>query len=212
MKTKNKRALIALASVLPLVLIIVLLQPGSLCNLNKHLQDYLSSTDEFPSDKTFDAAYILGGGQESLKTKYIFSAAVFASGKCKKILILSRQGTTEYDLGLGRNLTNDEWSLIQLKKYGVPSQNIQLLKIESGYFGTYSEAKYVSKFADKNDLKSLLVITSPHHTNRVKKSFAYFFDDVMTNFCVAASDHEVNFLELLAEFLKVKFYQLFLLT
>jgi len=113
LKTKKKHALVALVSALSLVLIINFLQPDSLEKIDEHLQNYLSSTDELPPDKTFDAGYILGGNQDSLKEKYIFAAAVFASGQCKKILILSRPGTTYFSRALGRNLTNDEWSLMQ---------------------------------------------------------------------------------------------------
>ena len=172
----------------------------------------LINIDDVPPEKTFDAVYILGGSQESLKAKYKKFASLYAQGCCKEVSILSRPGITEYNNSLKRNMTNDEWSLMFLEKCGVPKNSVRPLTIEPGFFGTYSEAKEFSKIVIKKDWSSLLLITSPHHTKRTKKSFEYFFKDKMVEVFVVASQNQVGLFEILFEHLKIKVYELFLLT
>jgi len=171
----------------------------------------LTCTDRLPQEKTLDGVYILGGDQASLKAKYRIAAQLYAQGRLKEIKIASRTGKTEYCSSLGRNLTNDEWSLQMLEKFGVPANAVQSVKIAPGFFGTYSEARAISKIAAEKDWKTLLLITSPHHTKRVKKCFAYFLNGTSVDIRVIASKHNRSFFELLNELLKLTFYQLFLL-
>lgn len=184
---------------------------GLSTSVTKNLLSCLTSIDQLPQENIFDAVYILGGNQESLKAKYETIAKLYAQGRCKEISILSRQGITEYNNTLGRNLTNDEWTLMIFEGLGVSQNDVRSLKIEPGFFGTYTEAKWVSKVAGKNGWKNLLLITSPHHTKRVKKSFNFFLNGINIDIWVAASKHDVGLLDLLSEFFKLKFYQIFLL-
>ena len=187
-------------------------QIGLSTSIAKEILSYLICTDNLPPEKILDGVYILGGNQDSLKAKYETIAKLYAQGRCKEISILSRQGITEYNNALGRNLTNDEWSLEIFEGLGVSKKDVQPLKIEPGFFGTYTEAKWVSRVAEKNGWKNLLLITSLHHTKRVKKSFTCFLNGKNVNLYVMASKHTVGILELLSEFFKLQFYQIFLLS
>jgi uncharacterized SAM-binding protein YcdF (DUF218 family) len=209
MKSKNKWTTLIVFSLL--VAIIASKQTLFFDFINENLQSYLTSTDELSQEKVFDAVYILGGSQESLKAKFKAAASIYARGRCKNIIILNRPGITEYNNSLGRNLTNDEWSMLIFESLSVSPKDVRTLEMEPGFFGTFTEAKWVSQMAKKNGWKSLLLITSPHHTKRVKKSFDYFFKGTGVNFWVEASNHNDGFWELLSEFIKLQFYQVFLL-
>ncbi len=186
-------------------------QSGLSTSISKNILSYLICSDYLPPEKFFDSVYILGGNQESLKAKYETVAEFYVQGRCKEISILSRQGITEYNNTLGRNLTNDEWSLMIFEGLGVSQNDVRSLKIEPGFFGTYTETKWVSRIAEKKGWKNLLLITSPHHTKRVKKCFTRIIDGTAINFWVTSSKYNVGVFELLNEFFKLQFYQIFLL-
>jgi len=174
------------------------------------LRSYLACPLHPTSGKSFDGAYILGGGQKSLEPKFKIASELYAEGYCNNIYILSRPGITEYNRSLGRNLTNDEWALMKLENYGVPRKAVQAVSIESGFFGTLSEAEGIAKLASEKDWKSLMLITSPHHTKRAKQSFDYFLSDSGVDVFVAASQNQAGLGELVLEFAKLKIYQVVL--
>jgi uncharacterized SAM-binding protein YcdF (DUF218 family) len=175
------------------------------------LTDSLIVADESQPKKTFDAVYILGGNQGSLKPKFQLVAELYAQKRVRTVYILSRSGTTEFSQDLGRNLTNDEWSLRALKRLGVPKKAVKLVHVEDGFFGTYSEAKKVAKLAQEKVWKRLLLITSPHHTRRVQACFRHYLESSNVDVRVLASKKQVDLLELVFEYIKLKIYQVFLL-
>jgi len=194
------------------ITVIAALQTRIRTEIKKYLLSNLIRVDKLPPNENFDAIYILGGDQWSLYAKYKTAASFYAQERCKEFVILNRPGITEYNRALERNLTNNEWSLMTLKRFDIPSKDIQILKIKHGLFGTYSEARGVSKLAKERGWKRLLLITSPHHTKRTRESFDYFSHGTIVKIFVGASDEKAGLLELMREFIKLKFYELFLLT
>jgi uncharacterized SAM-binding protein YcdF (DUF218 family) len=190
MRTKYKW--LALTAFFLFAAVITYQQTGFFDDINENLLLFLTSTDELPQNKVFDAVYILGGNQESLKAKYKKAASIYIKGWCKEIIILSRPGITEYNISIRRNLTNDEWSRLILEGLGVSGKDVRTMVMEPGFFGTYTESKNVSKMIEENGWKSLLLITSPHHTKRVKKCFAHFIDGTAADFYVAAPEYKVS--------------------
>ena len=130
-----------------------------------------------PSGAKADAIYVLGGSQRSLEFKYKTAADLFHQGISKRIWILSRPGKTEFSRSLGRNLTNDEWSVLKLKEFGVPEENVEAIKIEDGFFGTFSEAKDISSLLKSRGYKDIVLISSDYHTKRIKISFDNFLKE-----------------------------------
>ena len=154
-----------------------------------------------------DAIYVLGGSQRSLEHKYNAVADLFHKKICKKILLLSRPGKTEYSPSLGRNLTNDEWSLVKFNKLGIPREHIELTKIKEGFFGTFAEARGVSLLMKKRRYKSILLVSAPYHTHRVKVSFNHFLKKQNTTLFIQGSDEDVLLKNLIVEFIKLKVYK-----
>ena len=157
-----------------------------------------------------DAIYVLGGNQRSLEFKYKTAADLFHKGICKRIWILSRPGKTEYSRSLGRNLTNDEWSVLKLKEFGVPEENVEPIKIDEGFFGTFSEAKGISSLIKGRGYKDILLISSHEHTYRVKISFENFLKNQNISVYVQGSGEKILLRTAIFEFIKLKIYQYFL--
>lgn len=175
------------------------------------LWNELIGSNPLPFSTKVDAVYILGGSQKSLVLKYKTAAKLYHEGICRNILILGRPGKTEYNRALGRNLTNNEWSILALQKFGVPAKHIEPIKIHEGFFGTLSEAKSISKLIKKRQYKSILLISSPHHTKRVSISFAKYLKDYNITVFTQYSEDKEPVKGLLIEYLKLKIYEYFLL-
>lgn len=181
-------------------------------DIEKFIRKRLIYIDLQPPTKMFDAIYVLGGPQGSLKFKFNRVATLYHDGICKRILILSRPGITEYSSILGRNLTNDEWVIQKLNELDIPKNSVELISIESGFFGTLSEAKGISKLIKKRGYKNIVLISSPYHTHRVKISFEKFLKEHNVAFCVQGSNERAPLKVLLIEFIKLKIYQYFLIS
>jgi len=188
-------------------------QSGITGYLERILLSYLCSVDELPRGKTFDAVYILGGGQERLRAKYNTAGGLYSEGRFKDIYILSRPGITEYSRLLGKNLTNDEWSLMTLENLGVAKQAVTPLTLRAGFFGTLSEAGGVSEVMRNKGGSSLLLITCPYHTARVRASFSHVLKktDIEVSVIGSRPTEQAHLLELARELLKLQFYRVFLL-
>jgi uncharacterized SAM-binding protein YcdF (DUF218 family) len=181
-------------------------------NAMKHrLLGELVQTNMVDSVETVDVVYILGGNQSSLRYKYRTVSQLFKRGICSRIWILHRQGITEYNPELQRNLTNDEWSLKTLRSYGVPEKNVRIITVSDGFFGTFSEAKGVASLLEGKDYKSILLISSPYHTNRIMKSFSYTLRDRNIKILSLGTKENVYLRNMVVEFLKLKIYEFFLM-
>jgi uncharacterized SAM-binding protein YcdF (DUF218 family) len=164
-----------------------------------------------PSGAKVDAIYVFGGSQRSLEFKYKTVADLFHNGTSKRIWILSRPGKTEFSRDLGSNLTNDEWSIQKLKEFGVPEKNVEAIKIEGRFFGTFSEAKDISSLLKSRGYNDIVLISSDYHTKRIKISFDNFLKNQDTSIYVQGSGGRLSLRPIIVEFIKLKVYQYFLI-
>jgi uncharacterized SAM-binding protein YcdF (DUF218 family) len=179
-------------------------------NLKDSIREELIREDSKIYRNVVDAIYVLGGSQGSLKLSFKKAAALYHAGISKKILILSRLGKTEYSSLLGRNLRNDEWSILMLEELGVPSNSVEPISIKEEFFGTLSEAKGISRLIKKRGYKSVALISSPYHTHRIKISFENFLQHNNIKVYVQSSDEKGSLGQLLIELIKLKIYEYFL--
>jgi uncharacterized SAM-binding protein YcdF (DUF218 family) len=217
---------ISFSALLSITLFLVWLNSNSASHVRADLRHLLSNeliriNPPAPGTKV-DVIYVLGGSQTSLGYRYKTVADLFHKGICKRIWILSRPGKTEDSPSLGRNLTNDEWSVLKLNEFGVPKEYISPIKAKERFFGTFSEAKDISSLIKRRGYKSLVLVSSPYHTHRVKISFDNFLKNTNTSIfaCpvksgfyltgVQGSEGKAFLRDLIVEFLKLKVYQYFL--
>ena len=180
---------------------------GFRANLKDLIREELIREDPEIYTNVVDAIYVLGGSQCSLAFKYKAAADLYHKGICKKIMILSRPGITEYSSLLRRNLTNDEWAIRELEKLGVPRDSVEPISITEGLFGTLTEAKSISRLMKERGYKGLVLISSPCHTHRVKISFEEYLKDYNAELYVKGSGERRLLRELVKEFIKLKIYE-----
>jgi DUF218 domain len=154
-------------------------------------------------------AYVLGGTQESLSYKWKTVRRLYAEGAVGKILILHRQGITEYSPALGRNLTNDEWAVGKLKEEGVTAEALEFVPVPPATFDTLAEARVISALARSRRVKRLVLVSSTHHTRRVWLSFSHFNTDNAFESYIYGSEERASTFELLLENMKLGFYRYF---
>jgi uncharacterized SAM-binding protein YcdF (DUF218 family) len=159
-----------------------------------------------PPGRVADAAYVLGGTQDSLEFKYLAVAQLYKSGAFDRVWLLSRPGITEHNREIGRNISNDEWSILELETLGVPADKIEIIKISEEFFGTLREAKHIAKLVRLRKIKTLVLISQPYHSQRVYISFKKFLPEEEFNFYIQSSNENQRFIEMAIEFLKLQVY------
>src|SRR5262249_1425288 len=73
----------------------------------------------------------------------------------------------------------------ELERLGVPAANIET--IMEPVTGTHDEALTVRRFAQTNNIKTLLVVTSAYHSRRALRTFRRVFPDSGTSVALAAA-------------------------
>ena len=175
-------------------------------DIKKSILEELVHLYPLPPGQVADAAYVLGGTQESLEYKFLTVSELYTNGAIDRVWLLSRPGITENNPDTGRNLTNDEWSILELRKLGVPTDKIEIIKIDHGFFGTLSEAKHISELVRNRKIRTLLLITQPYHSQRVYTSFKKFLPQENLNFYIQSSTESQRLIQMAIELFKLKVY------
>ena len=153
--------------------------------------------------------YVLGGNQYSLINRFRKAASLYHKGFSKKILILSRPGITEFSPELGRNLTNNEWAIMELERLNVRKEDIEPVSVQKKIFGTLSEAKDLSDIVRKKGCNRLILVTSDYHTRRVLHAFLKYGAENSFELYIYGSKNEKKFIDLLSEYMKLFVYDHF---
>jgi len=164
-----------------------------------------------PSHKVNGIIYVLGGSQQSLAGRFRKAARLYRDGAAGRVLIMSRPGNTEYSSPLGRNMTNDEWATDRLVALGVNGDDLEIVPIPENFWGTYSEAKAISKLALKRGYRYLILVSSSYHTRRVWDSFSKMLQSRNVSLYVYGSDDHPELNDLAIEYFKLLTYDNLLL-
>jgi len=182
--------------------------------ISLHLMERLVFEHHLPRDNggyrsldTTSVAYILGGRQENLMHQFQTVGRLYAEGAVRNILALHRPGITEYSPALGRNLSNDEWAVGKLKEEGVAPEDVGFVPIPPTSFDTFAEAREISALVRSRRVKSLILVSSMHHTKRVWLSFSHFNEDDACELYIYGSGERAGISELLMEYLKLRMYK-----
>jgi uncharacterized SAM-binding protein YcdF (DUF218 family) len=151
--------------------------------------------------------YVLGGSPRSTYKHLITASDLYKKKKTSCILLFKKNAKTEYDPILHRNLTNNEWEIRYLKKWGVPDSAIKIIPIHEKFFGTLSEAQDLSNYFIRSNYKSVILVSSPCHSRRVSNSFRHFLKSSGIEISVQGSDDPFYMRELIFETIKVQVYK-----
>ncbi|MFA6146772.1 MAG: ElyC/SanA/YdcF family protein [bacterium] len=156
--------------------------------------------------------YVLGGAKNSME--YKIERVYFIKNNCLdcKILFLSEPGLAGYSRSYGRVITNNEWILKYCENYNINNSDIDFVLIETGFFGTLTEARVITEIAIKRGYKRLILVTSPYHTMRTWLSFQHFNKNNELDIYIYKDNYQVNFRYLLIEYIKFYIYNIFLLS
>jgi hypothetical protein len=155
--------------------------------------------------------YVLGGSRASLFRKFKVAAWCYRADECARIVILHEPGNNEYDPVLRRNLTNDEWAIRELVRRGVSQEDVELLTVKPGSWGTLNEARDLAEFLKGRGIRRLILVTALAHTRRVRESFSCFLQGVEIELRVLATEETFSLRNLMVEYLKVTLYNTVLL-
>ena len=154
--------------------------------------------------------YVLGGTPDSLVAKFNTAAELIQKGIASHVLVLDGKSLMEYDATLGRNLTANEWAANRLEGAGVSRNKIEFATIEHGAFGTWSEAKGISRYVGERGYRRLILVTSPYHSRRAWESFSKMLGNPDAKLYLYHSRESAGFGDLVIEYVKLSFYRSFL--
>jgi hypothetical protein len=185
--------------------------------LKRSLINRLSKYEPLPSasyeshSNLGDVIYVLGGSPHSLMNRFRTASDLYKNRVANKILIDDDQAMMEYRPSIGRNLTFNEWAVERLVLMGVRKEDIEPVPLESGFFGTFQEAKGISRFVLKRGYNALVLVTSSYHTERTWESFSKFIGDQKVNLYIYMANEDPKMYTLLKEYLKLELYKILLL-
>ena len=174
-------------------------------------EKYISTDNATDIKEKKAILYVLGGNQGSLRQRYLKASELYHLGLSRKIMILSRPGITEFNPNLGRNLTNDEWSIRELSILNVQKKDIELVSVKPGYFGTLQEAMRVTEINRKRGGGRIILVTSSYHTRRAFLSFSEFQKNPSNKIYVYGTVDAKNIINIISEYVKLFLYEKFLL-
>jgi uncharacterized SAM-binding protein YcdF (DUF218 family) len=128
---------------------------------------------EHPLEKA-DAIMVLSGSA-AYKERTRLAAELYAKGIALKIIISDDGGRGGWSQADQTNPPFVELARRQLVQNGVPSEAIVQLPREMT--GTDSEAKALSEFVGDQQVRSVLIVTSPYHTRRAYSAFSNVLAD-----------------------------------
>ena len=155
--------------------------------------------------------YILGGNRNSLREKMKTAASMYRNGYASRILFLSEPDIKRYDRNLGTSITGDGWVIKTLTEFGVHENDIEPVPMEFGFFGTYSEARHISRLAEERKYRNIVLVTSRPHTMRVWKSFSRNLYNRQNHIYMVATEEKYLFRHVILECIKLFVYEVVLL-
>ena len=154
-----------------------------------------------------DVVYVLGGTRNSLRAKFSAAAQLLRDGRAARVLVLHQESLMAFNSVLGRNLSADEWVVENFRTLGITADKIQFIDIGEGFFGTWSEAKGLSRLVGERGYRRIILVTSPFHSRRVWESFSRTIENADTNVFLYLSDEPAYLRDLLTEHAKLLFYR-----
>lgn len=151
--------------------------------------------------------YVLGGNQDSLAHRFREASILYHQGLSNKILILDRSGITDYNIDLGRNMTNNEWAISEFGKFNVKKEDIEFVTVQESFFGTLSEAKNLPDIVRKKGCNKLILVTSAYHTKRTFEAFSKFTLNGPLELYVYGSNDALGVRGVLLEYMTMLLYE-----
>lgn len=119
-----------------------------------------------------DALVVLSGSSTYIE-RARWAAMIFKQGRAPRIILTNDELQSGYSLAQDRNPFFVELAVEELRRAGVPADKIQVIPTPAG--NTHDEATLLRDYSMQQDLRALLIVTSPYHTRRALRTFERAF-------------------------------------
>ncbi len=119
-----------------------------------------------------DAVVVLSGSQALIERSNL-AAQLFHDGRTAKILLTNDNLRGGWSSAEQRNPFFYEVAILELRRQGVPATAIEV--IETPVASTRDEAEVLLAHSQKQQLNSILVVTSAYHSRRALRTFRQAF-------------------------------------
>ena len=109
-------------------------------------------------------AIVVLSGSSRLAERNHFAATMFREGRAARIILTNDNQQLGWDSKEQRNPFSYEWARRILEADGVPADRIEVLP--QPVTGTYEELQVIHELVEKEQTRSLLLITSAYHSRR----------------------------------------------
>ena len=118
-------------------------------------------------------AIVVMSGSATFRERAQHAAALYNQGRAPKIVLTNDHLKSSWSSAEQRNPYYYERALDELRRSGVPQQNIAVIMIPIA--STHDEALRLKEYAELNQLRSLLIVTSGYHSRRALWTFRRVF-------------------------------------
>ena len=118
-------------------------------------------------------AIIVMSGSATFRERARHAAELYNEGRAPRIVLTNDYLQSSWSEKEQRNPYYHERSRDELRRAGVPDDKIAVIMVP--ITGTYDEVVLLKKYADANQLSSLLVVTSAYHSRRALWTFRHVF-------------------------------------
>jgi uncharacterized SAM-binding protein YcdF (DUF218 family) len=118
-------------------------------------------------------AIVVMSGSATFRERARHAAALYNEGLAPRIVLTNDYVQSSWSEAEQRNPYYYERSRDELRHAGVPDDKIAVIMVP--ITGTYDEVLLLRKYAETNQLSSLLVVTSAYHSRRVWWTFRHVF-------------------------------------
>jgi uncharacterized SAM-binding protein YcdF (DUF218 family) len=119
-----------------------------------------------------DAIVVLSGAA-TFRERAQHAAMLYHQGRSSKIILTNDMIKSSWSPAKQRNPYYHELAIEELRRAGVPSQDIEL--IPNPIASTYDEASLLREYCQTHEIKSILVVTSAYHSRRALWTFRHLF-------------------------------------
>ena len=130
-----------------------------------------------------DVIVVLSGSSTFVERTHL-AAQLYSSGVAQRILLTNDNQQGPWLSSEQRNPFFHERAKWELERLGIPDSDIET--IMEPVSGTHDEALVVRRFAQTNNIKSVLIVTSAYHSRRALRTFRRVFADSGTSVALTA--------------------------
>jgi uncharacterized SAM-binding protein YcdF (DUF218 family) len=115
--------------------------------------------------------YVLGGDFPALRERFGTAVWLVHNGLADKIALPNMPRWQNYLDADGKEVPYDRWVIQTLGQAGISRDQIVLIDLKEGFWGTRSEAQAFTRFLARTRYHEVILVSSAYHTRRAYLTF-----------------------------------------